>query len=867
MEKYRKLEEKYKELEKLYDSVKQDKNKVVDNLSKLIDISEQFTKFSYKNPNYNDILQIALDISGAKYGALNIFDETCGGFTTVAFLGDNKISEFIGFEIINKHWNYDKNRDILTRDNIITKFNNISELTINIISDRNIYLINKMFNLGEVLVIRITRNNKTIGDFTLIFKNNQVLENYDFIKLYSHQIGMFLNTLISRNKLEVTNKELKEKDELYRSIISSSSDDIVLTDINGDIIMISPMGLSMFGYNWDDDVIGKNISEFIIKEDQERFYNNIQKMKTGIITENGEYVGLNKNGNFLNIEINSGFINNNEDLPSKMVFIIRNITERKYNEIKLKQSEEKYKLIAENTLDGILTFNNEHKITFVSPSYIKQLGYTEEEELDKGEEDVYNRIHYDDVYVLSEVMNAIKEKKSDLTYTYRVKHKLGYYIWREDSAKFNYDENSNYLGCYVICRNITERKERELLIEHISEQIREKNTELKEQNIELLKAKSKAEESERLKSLFLANMSHEIRTPMNGIIGFTNLLKNHNLNSDDRDNYISIIEKSGDRLLNIIDDIINISKIEAGHTEINLSPTDLNEQLKYIFNLFKLEAEEKNIKLIINEHINRDLIDTDREKLYAILTNLTKNAIKFTNNGIIEIGYNFKNDEFNEKYIEFFVKDTGIGIKREYTNLIFERFRQVSESKTRNYEGSGLGLTITKAYVELLGGKIWLDSEEDKGTNFYFTIPINNKNKKETLIMKKSNGSIHFKKLKVLIVDDDYASRFLLKEYMKDYSKEILEAVDGHSAVELCQRNDDIDLVLMDIHIPVLSGIEATQEIRKFNKELIIIAQSAFALYGDREKFINIGCTDYISKPIKKNELELLIKKYFTNDK
>jgi PAS domain S-box-containing protein len=864
MENYRELEQKYKELEKLYESIKQDKDKVVVNLSKLINISEQFTKFSYKNPNYNDILQIALDITGAKYGALNIIDEYGGGFTTVAFLGDNQISKLIGFEIIDKHWNYDENRDILTRDNIITKFNNIDELTINIIPKRTIYLINKLFNLGEVIVIRITRNDKTIGDFTLIFKNNQVLENYDFIKLYAHQIGMFLNTLISRNKLETINKELREKDELYRSIISASSDDIVLTDINGTIIMISPMGLSMFGYNWDDDVLGKNISEFFIKEDQERFYNNIQKMKTGIITQNGEYVGINKNGNILNIEINSGFINNNEDLPSKIVFIIRNITERKFNEIRLQQSEEKYKLIAENTLDGILTIDSNHKVSFISPSYIKQVGYTEEEILNTGEEDIAKRIHPDDVYVLSEVMNAINEKKLYLTYTYRIKHKLGYYIWREDSAKFNYDENNNYLGCYVICRNITERKERELLIEHISQELRKKNIELNEQNIELLKAKSKAEESEKLKSLFLANMSHEIRTPMNGIIGFTSLLKNHNLNSDDRNSYISIIEKSGERLLNIINDIINISKIEAGYTEINLSPTNLNEQLKYIYNLFKLEAEEKNIKLIINEHTNTNVIDTDSEKLYAILTNITKNAIKFTNNGIIEIGYKLKK-ESNKNYIEFFVKDTGIGIKKEYITLIFERFRQVSESKTRNYEGSGLGLTITKAYVELLGGKIWLESEEGKGTTFYFTIPINNK--EEILFTKKTNEIKKMKNLKILIVEDDYTSRLLLKEYISIFSKETLEAKNGDIAVKICENNLDIDLVLMDIQMPVLSGIEATEEIRKFNKDVIIIAQSAYVLQGDKEKFIISGCNDYISKPINKNELDKLINKYFPNDK
>ncbi|MEI6090190.1 MAG: PAS domain S-box protein [bacterium] len=241
---------------------------------------------------------------------------------------------------------------------------------------------------------------------------------------------------------------------------------------------------------------------------------------------------------------------------------------------------------------------------------------------------------------------------------------------------------------------------------------------------ELVTAKEKAEESDRLKSSFLANMSHEIRTPMNGILGFANLLKKHNLTDEDHDNYIHIIERSGERMLNIINDIMDISKIEAGLMEVNLSEININEKFEYIYNFFLPEAEEKGIRLSSKTILawKDAYIKTDAEKVYAVLTNLVKNAIKFTNNGAIEYGYNIK--KYNGiTAIEYFVKDTGTGISIEQQKIIFDRFRQGSESLSRNYEGAGLGLAISKAYVEALGGKIWVESVVGIGSTFYFTIP------------------------------------------------------------------------------------------------------------------------------------------------
>ena len=262
-------------------------------------------------------------------------------------------------------------------------------------------------------------------------------------------------------------------------------------------------------------------------------------------------------------------------------------------------------------------------------------------------------------------------------------------------------------------------------------------TEQRQAEFELIKAKEHAEESDRLKSAFLANMSHEIRTPMNGILGFTDLLRETDLSRETSQEYISIIESCGVRLLNIINELIEISKIESGTMGIYLSETNVNDQTQFIFNFFKPEAEQKGLFLILKNSLplSEAIISTDCEKLYAILMNLVKNAIKFTNAGTIEVGYKcLESDSLSStSELLFFVKDTGIGISPELKEIIFERFRQGSESLNRRFEGIGLGLAISKAYVEMLGGRIWIENDSEVGTVFNFTIPYCNNRTKDQL--------------------------------------------------------------------------------------------------------------------------------------
>jgi len=393
------------------------------------------------------------------------------------------------------------------------------------------------------------------------------------------------------------------------------------------------------------------------------------------------------------------------------------------------------------------------------------------------------------------------------------------------------------------------------------------------QKEELVIAKEKAEESDRLKSAFLTNMSHEIRTPMNGILGFADLLKEQGLTGDELQEYIEIIEKSGVRMLNIINQIVDISKIEAGMIKLEIQESNINKQIEYIHTFFKPEAETKGIKLSFQKTLTEKeaLIQTDREKLYAILINLVKNAIKYTNEGTIEFGYNMVENlhATSQPLLQFYVKDTGIGIPKNRQEAIFERFIQADIEDKMAYQGAGLGLAITKAYVEMLGGKIWVESEEGIGSIFYFTIPYNAAPVKE-ITDRQPEPSVKnetVRKLKILIAEDDEVSEMLIDNYIKMFGKEILKARTGVEAVEVCRNNTDIDLILMDIRMPDISGYEATRQIRQFNQEVVIIAQTAFGLLGDREKAIKAGCNDYIAKPINKNELQLMIQKYFGKNK
>lgn len=382
----------------------------------------------------------------------------------------------------------------------------------------------------------------------------------------------------------------------------------------------------------------------------------------------------------------------------------------------------------------------------------------------------------------------------------------------------------------------------------------------------LQEAKRKAEESDRLKSLFLSNMSHEIRTPMNAIVGFAEMLQDTDLNREQKNRFLDVIIKSGDNLLRLINDIIDISKIEAGQLKFDYSDCLVNEMISDLETYFKQELvrqKKQHLNLYVQfGHPESDFaLQTDCTRLKQILNNLIGNAVKFTDDGFIEFGYQIKSGS-----IEFFVRDSGIGIAADKQKLIFERFGQVQEAISRNLSGTGLGLTISKNLVEMLGGAIWVDSIPGEGSTFFFSLPLRlgkrhiSKEKQETGDDVKQAFNLEGKT--ILIVEDVDTNYFYLSSLLQKMNCKIQRANNGLKAIEIAKKDISIDLILMDIELPVLDGYKATQEIKKFRPDLPIIAQTAFAMMGERERSREAGCNDYIAKPIRKEELISTLRKY-----
>ena len=381
-----------------------------------------------------------------------------------------------------------------------------------------------------------------------------------------------------------------------------------------------------------------------------------------------------------------------------------------------------------------------------------------------------------------------------------------------------------------------------------------------EKEQKLIAAKEKAEESDRLKSAFLANMSHEIRTPMSGIIGFLNLLNEPDLTDENKTAYISIVTQSGLRLLDTINDIIEISRIETGGLQVNMTAVSVSELFGYYDGFFRQQTTQKGLEYEVCNNIpaNISYLRTDRKKLDSIISNLIKNAIKFTPSGSIEFGCRLE-----EPDIVFYVKDSGVGIPQERLNSIFDRFVQGDLSTTRPHEGSGLGLAIVKAYIEMLKGKISVQSKEGRGTTFIFSIPyLPAEGKKASIAETDMSEQVIISGAKILIAEDDYASYLYIQRALASEGITFLRTTNGEDTVKIVKENPDLSVVLMDIKMPGVTGLDATRSIREFNQSVPIIAQTAYSLTGDRELAMEAGCTDYISKPINRRELQNMVKKY-----
>lgn len=648
------------------------------------------------------------------------------------------------------------------------------------------------------------------------------------------------NQQAERDKIEMRN-QLRENEFRYRELVDTINSGVAIYQVKNEgktgndyIIQSFNRAALEMEKKSKDQVVGKSLKDLRSNIDEYgliEIFHHVWKTGEAAFYPAKIYV----DENFSNFYENHVF-----RLPNmEIVAIYDDVTEKEQALRTIKESEKRFELAMQASRDGLYDWNLVTNEIYYSPGWKKMLGY-EYHELPNDFSVWETLTKAEDVKKSWDLLEKVKNKELDRFETeFKMKHKDGHWIDIFSRAEAIFDKKGKAIRMIGTHVDISERKKAEDQLKY---------------------ALKKAQESDSLKSAFLANMSHEIRTPMNGILGFSSLLKQANLNTTKQREYIEIIEKSGRRMLSTINDLIDISRIESGQVNIEKTQINFNQQLDYLFHFFKPEADEKALSFAYKPRCkdNEAFITTDEEKFIAIMSNFIKNAIKYTPEGNIEFGYHIL-----DNIVEFYVKDSGIGITEDKHKAIFERFVQADLSITKPYEGSGLGLAICKAYAEMIDGNIRVESQINEGATFYLALPFKtNKAKpietKKELTPKRQAG-FDLKDLNILVVEDDEASSLYMKIILKNQCNQLHFAGTGRAAIDYTKKHPEIDLILMDIRMPDIDGLTATRDIRKFNKDILIVAQTAYAMESDRQKAIDAGCNDYIQKPVQEEKLFELI--------
>lgn len=703
--------------------------------------------------------------------------------------------------------------------------------------------------------------------------------------------------------IDITDRKAMEEtiiknEEHFRSLLQYSSDAITILDKSGIIMFESSLRNRITDF-LIDEIVGKPFEDIIHPEDKPIY----QEVLTAVLEEPGiqikrEYRCLHKNKRWIYVEL---IFSNHISNPSIRGIVVntRDISDRKMSELKERVyhdnlvflSNSALELLGLSSRDEIYSFIGRKLNEFLEDSIVLVASFEESRNqfiikemtgITRHQDDLMNifgrnlidfSFSFDKIRLSNEnagIISVITEKVEDLDLDTASKEKLKTVIELLNVNKIYYipiirdNKKLGLVGILTLNKTIIKFKHIiETFMHQISVVLHRSQLEF-----ELVTAKTKAEESDKLKTAFLANMSHEIRTPMNGILGFAEMLNNDQLSEGNRKRYVEIINNNGKMLMNLIDDIINFSKIEAGQTKILQQEFSLNALLNQIHSSFQainIKKDRDVIKLRIKKSLSNEecFIQTDPNRLRQILTNLISNAFKFTKQGYIEFGYNKPCDG----YIEFYVKDTGIGISQDKLDIIFERFVQADYSRSRKYSGSGLGLAISKGFAELLGGKMWVESEEGVGSTFNFTIPYVQAARKtaEDMNTKKARSDFDWHDRTFLIAEDDTFSYKLLEGFLKKTNALVIHAEDGLKAIEICKDNPQIDLVLMDVQMPEMNGMEATKIIKEFRSDLPVIAQTANAIAEEKQKCLEAGCVDFVTKPINISELFAKIDQWLTS--
>ncbi len=699
----------------------------------------------------------------------------------------------------------------------------------------------------------------------------------------------------AQKKTEIAARTAEEK---YKVLTSLLPEIILETDLDGRLTFVNLKAIDVFEYGSDFYVQNLRFLELVSKDDRFRCEEDFRKIISGQILPESEYTAVTKSGRKFPVTIHATRMYSNNELMGLSI-VMFDITNQKFAERKALNYQENMLFLSNSALK-FLTFSNDDDIfIFIGKSLSKIVPKSVVVVFSYDQSDNTSYIRYiSGIYsFINPIMDILGKPPEAFSINLPQEFKDKYLSnktlmkldnglenalasdWPREPAyriqeMLNVDnfysmgmsrDGKLYGGLLIATKQDAETVDSQLIETFVYQAgiaLHRKQVEN-----ELMKAKLVAEESDRLKSAFLANMSHEVRTPLNGILGLAQLLLKSDIEQDMRTDYVKMIVESGSSLLTLIEDIMDVSKIEAKQMKIKYKPFHLNALIDQLYSVFlahplylqKNAGGQNNIELRFDKSEEDICLISDPDRLQQVFVNLIGNALKFTQHGFVQFGYKLRKQQ-----ILFYVKDTGIGIPKDKTEKIFERFTQVDNTLARKFGGSGLGLAISKGLINLLNGNIWCESDLGKGSTFYFTVPYH----PTTMLANndvpkvKSTVEYNWEDYTILIVEDDNINFKVIEAMLRNTKVKLIHADNGLKAIDKVRTNSEIDLVLMDVHLPELSGLEATKIIQGINPALPIIAQTANAMSDDKDKCIEAGCVDYISKPIDMSDLFTKISKY-----
>lgn len=642
---------------------------------------------------------------------------------------------------------------------------------------------------------------------------------------------------------------------------------IIISNTKGDIIHANTELCNLLGYN-SVELSMMNISDIILKNEQLLTHEVLEQLTQHSIPHiNIEKQLYTKNNSIIWVSIKASFIETSEDINNHFILVFDDITEKKEAEQKLSVREHLLMLFVKHTPAAIAMFNNKMEYIAASDRFLKDYHLLENNIIGKCHYDIFPEIPERWKQIHRDCLSGATMSEDEDPFP-RADGTLDWVKWEILPW---YNNNGNIGGIILFSEVITPHKEAEHDLIKKNEEIKMLNREyislnkvlnenvakLRQLNEELLEAKNKAEESDRLKTSFLQNMSHEIRTPLNAILGFSDILPEKFNDKQKLKKFTDIIKQRGIDLLDIINDILDIAKIESGQIPIHTAECNIQtliEEIKHVITGIQQKFKKTHIefKVISNHHLSSNVIIIDYIKLKQILMNLLSNAFKFTNTGYVQLEYYF----IDNQNIKFRIIDTGIGIAKEHQDDIFERFIQLQNISSHMISGTGLGLSIVKGLLNILGGEITVTSDLNKGSCFEFTFPYKITHNDISPTIKLSNKQSPPSNLNILIVEDDESNTFYLEELLNSTDVKLYKTMLGKDALKIVEQKN-INVILLDIKLPDISGIEVAKIIKKSNPQIFIIAQSAYASHDDEKLAINAGCDAFVAKPIDKKILFL----------